>query len=122
MYQLSQKPLVLKGFIIFEQNDFLELCDVLWEDWRLPRNGSSDIRQRKHGIESSLMGTFAAIRGGLTLYQIEGLLGIDHSLIYLDLFRNVKLLLKHLDHEMSWPSHEEQLILVGFNDTFSRFE
>lgn len=51
--------------------------------------------------------------------QVEGLIGVDKSVIHLDLYRNVKLLAELLDNEIEWPKTPEQVILVAYNDTFT---
>ena len=116
--RLSAKQHLLRSYTIFKPADFEKLCDELFSEWVKPRNGSCCYRSRKHDIYSSLIGTFSIIRGGLTLHQAEAMCGIDKSLIYIDLYRNCRIMNQVLDKEMCWPSHEEQLLLLGMNDTF----
>ncbi len=58
------------------------------------------------------------MRCGESLIQAEATCGIDDSLIHIDLYRNVRILAEQLEYEISWPSHEEQLILIGLNQDF----
>ncbi len=64
------------------------------------------------------------MRAGQTLLQAESVCLMDDSLIHIDLYRNVRLIAKVLEYEISWPSHEEQIrdclsIPCGFtNDQF----
>ena len=108
----------MKQQIIFKCTDFEEMMTELYPLWRLPRYGNQ-IRPRKHGIESSFIGTFNVLRGGCTLLQTEQLCGIDQSLIHIDVYRNCGIINEILDYEISWPSKEEQLFLVQLNPDFN---
>lgn len=119
VYQrLGIKKHLLTAYTVFLPADFEAFCSELESEWVKPRNGSACYRARKHDIFSSLIGTFAVIRCGHTLIQAEALCGIDKSLIYMDVWRNCMIINDVLDFEMKWPEDDEQLILVGMNDTF----
>ena len=89
-------------------------------EWEKPREwpDATQMRARKHGIDASFIGTFCVLRAGQTLKAAEGICGIDDALIHLDVHRNVSIINRVLAYEINWPSHEEQLILVGLCDAF----
>ena len=104
-------------YAIFEKEDFDELIEEIKMEWEKPRYGTQQ-RSRKHPIQSSILGTFGILRAGETLLQREAHCGIDDSLIHIDLYRNVEILVKQLEDEIYWPSHNEQVILIGLNEDF----
>lgn len=118
--QLKLKPEVCAKYIIFKDpKDFDEMLLELKDEWEKPRDTQSNqMRSRKHGIASSFIGTFCVLRCGQTLVEAEDTCLIDDSLIHIDVHRNIHLINRLLAYEISWPSHEEQLLLIGMNDTF----
>ena len=117
--QIKAKPRLMTRHLLFqEEQHFHDLIELMRPLWNQPRNGGTRYRARKHPIEASLIGTLSILRLGYTLSDAEALCGIDKSLIYIDLHRNCEILATVLDSEMEWPSHEEQLILIGVNDEF----
>ena len=116
--ELSVKEDVWKGHIPFKPNDFLEICNELYQYWRLPRAGYR-ISGRKHGIESSLFGTISILRTANTLINIESTIKVDQALIDIDFQRNLELMSDHLSYEITWPDQHERLLLCGFNDFFN---
>ena len=108
----------MSKYIIFKDPaDFDALLWELKDEWEKPRDPSSNqMRARKHGIASSFIGIFCVLRCEQTLREAEGTCLIDDALIHLDVHRNLKIFNELLDYEMRWPSHEEQLLLIGLND------
>ena len=99
--------------------DFEEFIDELRPEWIKPRNpNSTQYRTRKHGIHASVIGTLSVLRKGMSVRTAEVACGMDDSLIHIDVRRNVHIINKVCEKEISWPSHQEQLYLIGLNDTF----
>lgn len=117
--ELSIKDNVWHNFVPFDVDDFLDICHECYADWILPRNGSNIIRPRKHGIESSLIGTFAILTKNHTFLSGEGLSKVDDALIYLDFEHNLKVLEKVLDYEMQWPDANERMLLCNLCENFN---
>ena len=116
--ELSIKEDVWHHHIPFTIEDFYDICAEMYEDWILPRNGSNIIRPRKHPIESSIIGTISTLTQGNSFKTTEFGLKIDDSLIKLDFERNLTLMNRIFDYEMSWPNAQERMFLCLLNDDF----
>ena len=111
---------MIEKYIIFKDpKDFNDMLLELQTEWEKPRDpNSNQMRARKHGIAASFISTFCVLRCGQTLKEAEGTCAIDDALIHLDVHRNVRIINQLLEYEIAWPTHEEQLILIGLNDSF----
>ena len=116
--ELSIKDDIWHRHIPFKKNDFIDICDLGRQRWEQPRFGAT-FRPRKHGIESSFIGTIGILRTANKLIDIEKAIGVDDSLIHIDFKRNLQILCDVLSDEMQWPDTNERLILCGFTDFFN---
>ena len=119
--QLKLKQDLSQTVILFKDHkDFDEFIKEVKPEWIKPRPpNSTQYRSRKHPIEASFIGTFCVLRGGQSLRQTELTCSMDNSLIHIDIRRNVHIINNILDYEISMPSHQEQLYLLGLNDDFN---
>ena len=102
-----------------DPDDFEDFIKEMHSEWMLPRDpNATQIRGRKHSIHSSVIGTLSVLRKGMALRTAEVFCGIDDSLIGIDVRRNVHIINKVFEYEIELPSHQEQLFLIGLNDTF----
>ena len=116
---LSIKADVWHHHVPFQPNDFIDICNETLPLWILPRKGGNQIRDRKHGIDASLIGSISTLRTGNAYLSTESVVKIDNALICTDFKRNLQLLCEVLEGEMQWPSANERLILCGFDDYFN---
>ena len=116
---LSVKEDVWNNHVPFKKDDFIDLCRDTYPLWSLPRNGSNIIRPRKHGIESSLIGTFSVLAKSRSYKSVESIIKVDDALIAMDFKRNLLILEQVLRDEMKWPTAQERAILCGFTDYFN---
>ena len=103
---LSIKDDVWHHYIPFKKNHFLGICDLSKQQWEQPRFGAT-YPSRKHGIESSFIGTIGILRTGNELKDIQQTIGVDDALIDIDFKRNLGIIADVLSDYMTWPDANE---------------
>ena len=103
---------VWRRYVLFDPDDFQNICDDILVSWRKPRVGVQE-RPRKHGVGGCLFAVLGALTTGLSDIAMEGVVEMPASLINIEFERILKILDETYECELFLMNEEEKRDCVG---------